>query len=260
MSAAELGAAPAAATGVIDVAFTPADLRPTDIALVVDVLRAGSTVVAAFEAGFERVLCVADVEGARRLGGPGRALAGERECLPIEGFDFGNSPGAIAAAQVPDLVLCTTNGTPAVLAAAQCAAEVLIAALLNLEPVVAAVPQGADVTVVCSGTGGRFALEDAYLAGRLVALLRGSRSDAAVAAARIAESYPDAYTPLARSADARVLAATGQSADLAYCARENVSDLVPRLTGTDAGAAVLEAPDPSLSNRSRPMGKGEIFV
>ncbi|MDQ3644584.1 MAG: 2-phosphosulfolactate phosphatase, partial [Actinomycetota bacterium] len=98
----------------IDVAFTPADgiddvkgrhrppLQPPErratVALVVDVLRASSTIVAALAVGFERVLCVGDVEGARRLKGPGRVLAGERKCRPIEGFDYGNSPGEFQSA------------------------------------------------------------------------------------------------------------------------------------------------------------------
>ena len=121
----------------IDVAFTPADVRPADVALVVDVLRASTTIVAALAAGFERVLCVGDVEGARRLSGPCRELAGEKGCRPIEGFDYGNSPGAFTRAPVPELVLCTTNGTPAVLAAAEVAARTLA---LFRQVVPAAVP------------------------------------------------------------------------------------------------------------------------
>lgn len=227
-------------TPSIDVAFTPAEVRPTDVALVVDVLRASSTIVAALAAGYERVLCVAGVDGARRLRRPGRALAGERECRPIEGFDYGNSPGALRSAPVPELVLCTTNGTPAVLAAAQAGAQVLVASLLNLDAILRAVPDGSDVTVVCSGTDGRFALEDAYVAGRLVQRLAGSRTDAARAAAQLAGSYADPYSPLADSADAEVLRATGQSADIEFCARESVFDLVPRVAESGDGVAIVE--------------------
>jgi 2-phosphosulfolactate phosphatase len=137
-------------------------------------------------------------------------------------------------------VLCTTNGTPAVVAAAEAAGEVLVASLLNLDAVLRAVPDGSDVTVVCSGTDGRFALEDAYVAGRLVALLAGSRTDSARAAARLAGSYADPYAPLAESADAEVLRATGQSADVAFCARESVFDLVPRVADSEEGVALVE--------------------
>lgn len=229
-------------TASIDVAFTPADLdpgRPTDIALVVDVLRASSTIVAALGAGFERVLCVADVEGARRFAGPDRALAGERGCRPIEGFDYGNSPGALTSAPVTDLVLCTTNGTPAVLAAAELADQVLVASLLNLDAVVDAVSADKDVSIVCSGTDRRFALEDAYLAGRLVQRLVGTRTDAAQAAAQIAGSYADALSPLANSADAEVLRTTGQSEDIDFCARESIFDIVPQVYGAQSGVAAI---------------------
>jgi len=249
-----LGGVTAAATrgsgdeASIDVAFTPADGikerqdsdRPTSVALVVDVLRASSTIVAALAVGFERVLCVGDVEGARRLKGPGRVLAGERKCRPIEGFDYGNSPGEFQSAPVAELVLCTTNGTPAVLAAADAADEVLVASLINFDAVVRAVPDGTDVTIVCSGTNQRFALEDAYAAGRLVQRLGRRRTDAAVAAAQLAGSYVDSYAPLAQSADAGVLEATGQSADIDFCARESVFDVVPRVAGIRDGIAVVE--------------------
>jgi len=250
----------------IDVAFTPSDLKPADVALVVDVLRASSTIVAALAAGFERVLCVGEVEGARRLRGPGRALAGEQECRKIKDFDYGNSPRALRSAPVADLVLCTTNGTPAVLAAAEATGEVLVASLLNLDAIVCAVPAGADVTIVCSGTDGRFALEDAYVAGRLVQRLDRRRTDAAVAAFQLAGSYADAYAPLAQSADAEVLRATGQSADIGFCARDSTFDVVPRVSKTSGGIAVVEQADfdvaalSAASHRAKAMYYDRTFA
>jgi 2-phosphosulfolactate phosphatase len=163
----------------IDVAFTPADVRATQVTVVVDVLRASSTIVAALAAGYARVLCAGDVEQARRLRGPGRELAGERECRKIEGFDHGNSPREFEGTRTGDLVLCTTNGTPAILAAVAASDYVLVGSLNNLDALVAAVPAGASTTLVCAGTNGRFALEDAYTAGRIVGRLEGTLSDAA---------------------------------------------------------------------------------
>jgi 2-phosphosulfolactate phosphatase len=165
----------------IDVAFTPADVRATQVTVVVDVLRASSTIVAALAAGYARVLCAGDVEQARRLRGPGRELAGERECRKIEGFDHGNSPREFEGTRTGDLVLCTTNGTPAILAAVAASDYVLVGSLSNLDALVAAVPAGASTTLVCAGTNGRFALEDAYTAGRIVGRLEGTLSDAAQA-------------------------------------------------------------------------------
>ena len=110
--------------------------------------------------------------------GPGRVLAGERHCVRPPGFDQGNSPREAARLRGDELVLATTNGAPAVIAAAQNAPVVLLACLLNLDAVVA-VLQGADVQIVCAGTDGAVALEDVYVAGRISARLPGRRTDAA---------------------------------------------------------------------------------
>jgi len=122
------------------------------------------------------VICVAEVEDARALAGDGIALAGERENVPIEGFDFGNSPreflepplsheGALRST----LVMTTTNGTRLLLAAAARCEKVLVASLLNLGAVVEAARTSgaADVAVLkCTPLGGvRRALQVARAAG-----------------------------------------------------------------------------------------------
>jgi 2-phosphosulfolactate phosphatase len=227
----------------IDVAFTPQMARPTQVAVVVDVLRASSTIVAALEAGYRSVLCTGTEERARELAGPSRRLAGERGCVAIEGFDRGNSPVFDGRDSAQELVLCTTNGTPALLRALSRAREVLVGSLLNLEALVDAIPVDRAVTVICSGTDGRFALEDTYAAGRIVARLAGPRSDAARAAERLAEAYPDPGEALAESAGAAALRATGQASDIAFCARESVSALVPRAVAGRGDIAVVSAED-----------------
>jgi 2-phosphosulfolactate phosphatase len=241
----------------IDVAFLPTEVRATQLAVVVDVLRASTTIAAALAGGFSRVLCVDDAERAEQLRGPGRALAGERECRPIPGFDYGNSPGALDAGEGRELVLSTTNGSPAILAAAAEADEVLVGSLVNLEAVIEAVADAARVTVVCCGTHGRVALEDLYAAGRIVARLEGGRSDAARAAERLADAYPDAYDALAESADAAVLRETDQEDDIAFCARESVLEVVPHVSAVSSGVATVsdrrdvEIPQDGGKSRSR---------
>ena len=150
---------------MIDVALTRADLRAADIAVVVDVLRATTTATRALAAGYRSVLCAESVELALTLRGPGRVLAGERRCVAPPGFDQGNSPREAARRRGDELVLATTNGAPAIVAAARHAPVVLVACLLNLDAVIAAL-EGADVQVVCAGTDGAVALEDVYVAGR----------------------------------------------------------------------------------------------
>jgi 2-phosphosulfolactate phosphatase len=234
----------------VDVALTPPDTPRAEVAVVIDVLRATSTIVAALDAGYRRVLCTASVERARRLRGSGRVLAGERGCLPIHDFDRGNSPRGLDAAPADDLVLCTSNGTPAILSSASMAGEVLVGSLLNLGAVVEHIPPNKNVTIVCAGAEGRFALEDAYVAGRIVQNLGAERTDAAVAAEQLARAYDDPYRPLARSANAAVLRATGQAADIAFCARESTAAVVPQVSAATAAVAVVSAAGPAPPPRT----------
>jgi len=248
----------------IDVAFTPRDMRPSQVAVVVDVLRATSTIVAALDAGFRRVLCTASVERARRLRGPGRLLAGERGCRPIDDFDRGNSPQGLDPPAADDLVLCTTNGTPAILSAASMAGEVLIGSLLNLGAVAEHVPPDKDLSIVCAGTEGRFALEDAYVAGRIVQRVEAERTDAALAAEQLGRAYDEAEQPLARSADAAALRATGQAADIAFCARESTAAVVPQVSAATAEVAVVSRADqaraPGPTHRQRTKVPARLFT
>ena len=117
---------------MIDVAFIPSELDSAEVAVVVDVLRATTTVAAALAAGHERVLCCQDVETAERLRAPGRLLAGERECVAIPGFDRGNSPLGFEDTGTGDIVLSTTNGSRAIVAAADRSDDVVLASLAGI--------------------------------------------------------------------------------------------------------------------------------
>jgi 2-phosphosulfolactate phosphatase len=225
----------------VDVCFTPREIRPVEVALVVDVLRATSTIVEAIAAGYPRVVCCSSVATARELRAPGRVLAGEHACVRVPDFELGNSPAAMANAgrRGEELVLATTNGSPAVVAAARAAERVLVACLLNLRSVLATVPGDADVAIVCAGTNGRPALEDVYVAGRLVAALGGVPSDAARVAERVASGYETPLEALAASEDAAQLRATDQERDIAWCARESVVEIVPEVWSVRDGASVV---------------------
>jgi 2-phosphosulfolactate phosphatase len=225
----------------VHVAFTPAEAEQVPTAVVVDVLRATSTIAQALAAGYRRVLCCGEVEEARALRaslGEG-VLAGERRAVAIEGFDLGNSPREFVEPRGETLILTTTNGTGAVVAAAANADTVLLGSLLNLEAVAAeAAAPGAGVEVVCAGVDGRFTLDDAYCAGRIVELLGGERSDAAEAAVRIARSFPDALAGL-RASENPLQGKLGE--DVEWCARESVLAVVPRLARLNGAAAEIVA-------------------
>jgi 2-phosphosulfolactate phosphatase len=236
---------------VIDVAFTPRDLGSADVAVVVDVLRATTTVAAALDAGHRRVLCCEEVEAAERLRGPNRLLAGERENVEIPGFDRGNSPIGFDGADGSDVVLTTTNGSHAIVAAAARSREVILASLANLEAVLEGLPDD-DVTIVCAGTQGGMAVEDVYVAGRVVKRLEGERTDAAIMAALITDAYPDSRAALTAGANAQKLLDTDQEADIDYCARESFLDVVPRVIGTMQGVAFVAEGTASRVHAMRP--------
>jgi phosphosulfolactate phosphohydrolase-like enzyme len=126
-------------------------------------------------------------------------------------------------------------------AAARQADAVLVGCLLNLDAVIAALDAGADIQEVCSGTDGAAALEDTYVAGRICERLDGPRTDAARIAEAVARAYPSALDALSAGKGARALDAADLSDDIAFCAREGVLDIVPRITRIEGGAATLEA-------------------
>ncbi|HXG76116.1 MAG TPA: 2-phosphosulfolactate phosphatase [Gaiellaceae bacterium] len=228
----------------VHVAFTPDEAGEAPTGLVIDVIRATSTICQALASGYSRVFCTAEVEEATRLRdalGEG-VLGGERNAVRIPGFDLGNSPREYLEPAGATLILSTTNGTRAVLAAAERCERVLIASLLNLSAVVdAAREPGQDVLVLCAGVQGTMNLDDTFVAGRIVELLGFERTDAAEAAARLVATWSGAEEAFRASKSGRNLLANAPDLeeDLAFCARESVLDVVPRLLGVRDGAAEI---------------------
>ena len=224
----------------VHVAFTHEQRAAADVAIVVDVIRATSTMAQALASGYERILCCAELEDARALRAeiPESLVGGERNAIRVEGFDVGASPREYLEARAATLILSTTNGTRAILTAAQHCDEVLLGSLLNLAAVAeAARSHSGDVAIICAGFKGAFALDDAYCAGRIVRLLGGEPTDAALAAELVASSFPDATAGL----NARTYGPPGLEDDIAFCAREDLLDVVPRLAGTVGPAAEIRA-------------------
>lgn len=226
--------------------FTPDEAGAAPTGLVIDVIRATSTICQALASGYERVFCAAEIEEARLLRetlGEG-VLGGERNAVRITGFDLGNSPREYLEPAAETLILSTTNGTRAVVAAAERCERVLVASLLNLSAVVeAARAHGEDVLVVCAGVQGALNLDDSYVAGRIVELLGWERSDAADVAARLVTTWSGAEEAFRASKSGRNLLenAPELEPDIPFCARESVLDVVPRLVGMRGGAAEITA-------------------
>jgi 2-phosphosulfolactate phosphatase len=225
----------------VDVAFTPDEAKTATIGIVVDVVRATSTIVQALDSGYRRVLCCAEVEEAfalREKLGEG-ALAGERLAATVPGFDFGNSPRDMLEPSAGTLILTTTNGTRAVVAAARRCETVLVGSLLNLDAVVAAAnAHGEDVVVLCAGVEGRRSEDDVYCAGRIAEQLSADLSEAAEEAVAVARSFPSAHEALSASINPRQ---AGLTEDVAWCARENVCTVAPRVSGMHGAAAEVTA-------------------
>jgi 2-phosphosulfolactate phosphatase len=222
----------------IHVAFTPDEAASAPTSIVVDVVRATSTIAQALAAGYERVLCVPEIEQARSLREEleDSVVGGERDAVRIEGFDVGASPREFLEPRASTLILSTTNGTRTIVTAAERCDEVLIGSLLNLEAVArAAVERGEDVAVICAGYKGAFAFDDAYCAGRIVQALAGEPTDAAVAATLLAEAFPSPLDGL----NARTYGPPGLEADIEFCARESVLATVPRFAGMRGPAAEI---------------------
>jgi 2-phosphosulfolactate phosphatase len=144
------------------------------LAVVVDVLRATTTIIHALAAGCIAVRPCAEVEEARQLAGEMRAgrvlLGGERGGMPLPGFDVGNSPHEYTArlCHASTLVLTTSNGTRALLHAAG-AERIILAGFVNYSAVCEQLHgDPRPIHILCAGTDGDVALEDTLLAGALV--------------------------------------------------------------------------------------------
>ena len=225
----------------VHVAFTPGEAARVPTGIVVDVLRATSTIVQALDAGYRTVYCCAEVEEARALKEElgDAVLGGERGGNPLPCFDLGNSPLEYLSPQAEEVVITTTNGTRAVVGAASNCDLVLVGSMLNLDAVAAtARRRGEDVEVVCAGLRGGPSEDDAYCAGRIAALLGGEPTETAERALELAAPYATAEEAF------RTIRRVGETIaeeDLVWCARESVSAVVPRFDGMRGTAARLVA-------------------
>ncbi|MDE2934000.1 MAG: 2-phosphosulfolactate phosphatase [Chloroflexota bacterium] len=245
----------------LEVALLPSEAEAieADAFLVIDVLRATTTIATLFEGGLADLLVVDDIEAAReRAQSEGRVLFGEVGGLPPEGFDYGNSPAEAAALDVrgQGAVLFTTNGTRAICGSAGRGA-VATAAFSNAGAAARWAAAFERVALVCAGNSGgkRFALEDFAAAARLVQLISRESpglelGDAAGVAAGLT-GYEDWIAPglpqqtdrsarlIAGAHHAQGLKALGLGADIAFAAREDTSAQVPRVAEHGEGWALL---------------------
>ena len=225
----------------VEVILTPAEIETlpqrdlsSSTCVVFDVLRATSTILTALASGARRVYPVRTIEEAWHLREgrlPGALLGGERDGVRIDGFDLGNSPGEYTRFVVEgrDIITTTTNGTVALQACAH-AEEVLAGALLNLGALTDYLCRRErpveHLLLICAGTDVRFALEDGYAAGDLLARLRDagrltSSNDAGLAMLALFQSSANDPVSALRSSEngRRLWRSEALAADVERCAQ-----------------------------------------
>ena len=225
----------------VHVAFTPREAANAQLGIVVDVLRATSTIAQALASGYERVYCCREVGEARALRdklGEG-LLGGERNAVRIEGFDVGASPREfLGEPRAPSVIFSTTNGTRAILETASRADEVLLGSLLNLDAVAT---RGARAW---GGRADRLRGLPGRVRARRRVLRRPDRPAARSRAVRRGEGRGRDRPRVAgrpRGLLARTYGPPGLEEDIAFCAQVSVLDVVPRLSRMVDGAAEITA-------------------
>jgi 2-phosphosulfolactate phosphatase len=242
--------------------------------IVVDVIRATTTLAVMFEQGARRVLVARDVDAARRVRGslPSALLAGEVNAVAPPDFDHGNSPDEWGRLDLAgrEILFSTTNGARG-LHAAMGGGPVFAGALRNASAVCAAAlstarqlatpPEHGAVAIICSGLRDQPAPDDSLCAGWLIETLRAAAAQVGVAVAlgagtRQALEWLDAsrrtYDPegdspaqlwlanaLAETPAARNVLEVGLGADIAWCADVDASTAVPMVAGEDIARALL---------------------
>ena len=254
----------------IQLFFTPADLRaamvsPDDIFIVIDVLRATTTLAVMFEQGASRVFVASSLEQAQAAAQryPQRMLCGERNMQPLPGFAYGNSPVQFSQTNLSgnELILTTSNGTHVFHTCPEksiCPAGSFYNARALADHALArAIQQKRNISLVCSGKFNYFALDDAVCGGYLVAVLRElfpAHASAATLqtetllldeAAATAVALYEMYKPpkLIECCDAAYhLVHAGQAEDVFFCMQHDKSTSIPVVIGKeeDTGLYILQ--------------------
>lgn len=228
----------------VDVLLSAVEAEGANVAertvLVVDVLRATSTIVEALANGARAIYPTSSAEEALKLasslGREDTLLCGARKGLMIEGYALGNSPGEFDSERVEDkrLVMNTTNGTPAFLAVER-APRVYAGSLTNLGAVSRAIVEAStdSLMIVCAGRGGRLSLEDLLCAGLILRRIAESTAevletnDAARVATNLAGPVEANLEFLSNTDGGRMLDELGFRDDLMLCAEIDRHDVVP---------------------------------
>ena len=198
-----------------------------DVAIMVDVLRASTTITVAME-NFGTIIPVKTIEEAENFAKKNDAvLAGERRGAAIKGFDTGNSPIEISKFAGDVLVITTSNGTR-IMDGMQ--SKTLIGSFVNAKSVAQTALNLAEnhIEVVMAGVEGNFAIEDFLGAGEIISYLTDQKLDEKALAAYMASVDADmVQNAIKTSRSARRLGELGLINDVEFCLKRNIYDTVP---------------------------------
>lgn len=231
----------------LDVLFSPVQADELfftgKTTVVIDVLRASSTIITALTNGAKEIVPVGTVEFAVKVSGGifgGQTLlGGERNTKKIEGFALGNSPSEYTAKIVSgkSIVFYSTNGSRAIVKA-KYSANLFICSFNNLKALAKHLKKlNEDVIILCSGNNNFFNLEDSVCAGMLISELVGESkknelTDASISAMALFKSFgKNIFKMLADTDHGRLLINNGFEEDLKACAELDSSGVIPFYAG-----------------------------
>lgn len=226
----------------IEVCLTPALLHLYDISdsivVVIDILRATSSMVYGIDNGASAIIPVAHVEDCLAYADQGFLLAAERDGSVVEGYDFGNSPFSYVTEKIAGktVVLTTTNGTKALHMARERAHQVVIGSFLNLQVLCDWLKvQNKSVLLLCAGWKDQFNLEDTLFAGAVVTALRKDFThfdDSSVAAEDLYQlAKDDLRNYIHKSSHSHRLAKLNIEEDVVFCLQLDICKAIPVLVG-----------------------------
>jgi len=211
--------------------------------VVIDALRATTTIITALENGAREIIPVGTVEFAVKVSGGmfgwQTLLGGERNTKKIEGFALGNSPLEYSADVVngKSVVLYTTNGTKAI-AKAKFSSALYVGAFLNLSALAKHLAQlNQDFEIICSGRLNNFSMEDSVCAGKLISEIEKLNpdiilSDSAKASQALGKSFGKSILKMLKETEhGKLLIENGFEDDLVFCSKVNNSNAIPYLNG-----------------------------
>jgi 2-phosphosulfolactate phosphatase len=228
----------------IELFFTPSEVKEEELqnrtVLVIDVLRASTTIAYALHNGCKGIIPTNSIDGAielsKKIGRDSALLCGEREGVKIEGFDLGNSPFEYEAEKIKDktLIFATTNGSKAIVKGSN-ASSLTVGSFVNFQSTFNYLHSSpSELTIICSGKLDQFAIEDAVCGGLYVSsfLKQGEYqlNDAAFAALKLYEGYSNNILEmLKKSSHGRYLIELGFEKDLHLCSELNSLKVIPLL-------------------------------